>query len=437
MTLLDGVGTESVTAEFVVEPGRLVHELRLPNGVHRSSVPLEAPGEDPRGDWWKAHLQGLVPEYEGGAAEELSVMELFCGPGGLALGFDAAARQLGYEPRSRVAVDQDVEALEVYRANHRTERTSSKSVAMLVDYHVRGAKERARFHYTPELIEPGWEHLVGNVDVILAGPPCQGHSNLNNHSRRVDPRNELYLTVPAMALAVDAPVVVIENVPAVVHDRLGVVAATTALLRDAGYQVSTGVLDAARLGWAQRRSRFFLVARKDRAPIELPTVAEALHDDARPLWWAIGELEDGPDEGFMTEQADFSEENQRRIDWLHDNDEHDLALAERPECHQDGTTYTSVYGRLHSDRPAPTITTGFMTPGRGRYVHPTRRRVITAREAARLQGFPDTYRFQTDPANPPARSKLAKWIGDAVPMPLGHAATISALGAGPIERTTP
>ena len=72
-----------------------------------------------------------------------------------------------------------------------------------------------------------------------------------------------------------------------------------------------------------------------------------------------------------------------------------------------------------------------MTPGRGRYVHPTRRRTLTPREAARLQGFPDTYRFVTDPRCPPSRAKLAKWIGDAVPMPLGYAAALSSVGGDP------
>ena len=74
---------------------------------------------------------------------------------------------------------------------------------------------------------------------------------------------------------------------------------------------------------------------------------------------------------------ELSDANRRRIDWLFDNDAHDLPLSERPDCHRDGTTYNAVYGRLYPDRPAPTITTGFLTPGRGRYIHPTRRRVLT------------------------------------------------------------
>jgi len=132
----------------------------------------------------------------------------------------------------------------------------------------------------------------------------------------------------------------------------------------------------------------------------------------------------------MDMASEMIPENRERVDWLFDNGEYDLPNAWRPECHRGGTTYGAVYGRMWPDKPAPTITTGFMTPGRGRYVHPTRRRTLTPREAARIQGFPDTYRFLADPRYPPKRKDLAKWIGDAVPMPLGYGAALSALGPG-------
>ena len=125
--------------------------------------------------------------------------------------------------------------------------------------------------------------------------------------------------------------------------------------------------------------------------------------------------------------TELTEANRDRIRWLFDNDEHDLALGQRPECHQDGTSYGAVYGRMHADRPAPTITTGYMTPGRGRFVHPTEHRTLTPAEAARLQGFPDDYCFRPAPGRLPSRSQLTKWIGDAVAAPLGYAAALSAL----------
>ena len=85
-----------------------------------------------------------------------------------------------------------------------------------------------------------------------------------------------------------------------------------------------------------------------------------------------------------------------RVHHLFDNDLHDLPDEFGPPSRQGEETnsYTAVYGRMHWDRPAGTITTGFLTPGRGRYIHPTQRRGLTPHEGARIQGFPDTYNFQ-------------------------------------------
>jgi DNA (cytosine-5)-methyltransferase 1 len=69
------------------------------------------------------------------------------------------------------------------------------------------------------------------------------------------------------------------------------------------------------------------------------------------------------------------------------------------------------------DRPSQTITTGFYSMCMGRYVHPSRRRTITAREAARLQYIPDWFRFDTAQH----RTALARMIGNAVPSRLSYA----------------
>lgn len=409
---------------------RLVRRLTTPGISSEASRPWR--GGDPidlAGEWLRGRMAG-DPVSSPTARAALHAVELFCGPGGLALGFDEACSELGASLVSEAAVDQDVGAVEVYAANHGARIRCSKSASELIDYRVRGAAEAAKFAYTPELLEPEWESLVGRVDVVLAGPPCQGHSNLNNKTRRVDRRNELYLTVPAMAVALGADVVVIENVPAVVHDRSQVVASTIQLLQSNGYSVEGGVLSAPAMGWVQTRQRYFLVARRSAAPLPLADVQQLLTDSARSVTWAIGDLVDQPFDDRLHLSIDLSEENRRRIDFLFDNDLYDLPISERPDCHREGTTYGAVYGRLRPDRPAPTITTGFLTPGRGRFIHPTRRRTLTPWEAARLQGFPDGYDFFPNPANPPTKAKLTKWIGDAVPMPLGYAAGISALGNG-------
>jgi DNA (cytosine-5)-methyltransferase 1 len=407
----------------------LTRTLAIGDRSYRSTRKVE-PTADDRGDWWRAYLEGRRDTEEGTPTKPVRVVDLFCGPGGLALGLEEACRELGLPMRSEMAVDQDEDAVRVYSANHVTRRRSTRSVSMLADYQVTGQGDQAAFAYEPEVVEDDMVDLIGGVDVVLAGPPCQGHSNLNNRTRRSDRRNELYLAVPAIAVALEASCVIIENVPAVVHDTRQVVQSTRRLLEDSGYHVETGVLSASKMGWPQSRQRFFLVARRGRPPLPIGLIASGLAQQPRDLWWAINDLVDSADRRIVLPPAELSEENQRRIDWLFDQDAHDLPPSERPDCHKEGTTYNAVYGRLHADRPAPTITTGFMTPGRGRYIHPTRRRVLSAWEAARLQGFPDDYDFHPDPSVPLSKLKVSKWIGDAVPMPLGYGAGLAVLGPG-------
>lgn len=429
--IIDGPATRlGLTQSFSRSGSELTRALAVGGREYQSSIQLGEPTNDDLGDWWRAYLHGSRPEPEIVTTEPVRSIELFSGSGGLGLGFAQACAELGIPHISEFAVDRDDEAVRVYQANHDTRLVSTESASALVDYQVRGTREAARFLYEPELVRPEHHHLIGRTDVLLAGPPCQGHSNLNNRTRRNDRRNELYLTVPAVAVATRAKVVIIENVQAVVHDHLGVVDTAIALLTDAGYHLTTGVLHAAKMGWPQSRQRYFLIGRLDREPLPIASVSEALSSETRPLWWAINDLADAPPDDCMFQQPEFSEENKRRIEWLFANDAFDLPLSERPDCHKDGTTYNSVYGRLYRDRPAPTITTGFMTPGRGRYIHPSRPRVLTPREAARIQGFPDTYNFRPDATSPVFKNQIAKWIGDAVPMPLGYAAGLAALGPG-------
>jgi DNA (cytosine-5)-methyltransferase 1 len=417
----------AVTHERVAD--RVIRTITTPSRSVSSSRLVRSPSADVIGDWLRAYLHGCPPVVDVPLAPSVRTVELFCGPGGLAMGFSEACRELGGRFESEAAVDHDAAAVAVYAANHGSKIRKACSATDLVDYRVKGAGDAAGFRFEPE-VSGELQDLIGKVDAVIAGPPCQGHSNLNNRSRRTDRRNELYFTVPATAVALQADIVIIENVPAVVHDRSQVVASTRQLLESSGYTVESGVLSAGAMGWPQTRRRFFLIGRRSAAPIPLAVVQRALEDQARSVMWAIGDLMDRDFDDRLHLEIALSEENRRRIDWLFENRQFDLPNTERPDCHKDGTTYNAVYGRLHGDRPAPTITTGFLTPGRGRYIHPELRRTLTPWEAARLQGFPDSYDFFPDPRDLPNKLKLTKWIGDAVPMPLGYAAGLSALGNG-------
>jgi DNA (cytosine-5)-methyltransferase 1 len=421
--------------EYEFERNGVAHNLNVGGLRIQSWIATKNRDGDPKGAWWKAYLKGGRPEpLDSAEHAPIRTLDVFCGPGGLANGIGQLAAELGRELVPELIVDQDEEAGQVYAANHGARRVSTASVASLVDFAVRRGSSGSSFLYRPEFLDDSAAQVTFGVDMVLAGPPCQGHSNLNNHTRREDPRNSLYLTAPAIAVAAGAPICIIENVPAVLHDSQQVVAIAEQLFRSEGYEVASGVISASDLGWPQTRKRHFMVACHGSTPVPLGDVVELLgEEEPRSVWWAIEDLADIDSKVLIDKLPELSEENQARINWLFDNDEFDLDLPERPLSHREGTTYTSVYGRMHFDRPAPTITTGFMSPGRGRFIHPTQRRVITAHEAARIQGFPDEYMFTVNPSRPPSRSKLAKWIGDAVPMPLGYAAALSAFAAMPRE----
>ena len=233
-----------------------------------------------------------------------------------------------------------------------------------------GEGEKSRFAYEPEIIDPALAGEVGNIDLFLAGPPCQGHSNLNNKTRREDPRNLLYVTAVALGVGLRARSIVIENVPEVVNDRSDVVNIAKALLKAAGYSwIDSGILAADQMGGAQTRKRYFLVASRVAEPVAeltIKEVAKGLKHAARPLGWAIGDLLSGPSQepktGIMDTTPMLSADNLTRIHHLFDNDLYDLPNEVRPDCHKDGHTYPSVYGRLWWDKPSQTITTGFLTP---------------------------------------------------------------------------
>jgi DNA (cytosine-5)-methyltransferase 1 len=236
----------------------------------------------------------------------------------------------------------------------------------------------------------------------------------------------LFLDAIAIAVALDATAVVVENVPDVVNDRSRVVDTAVALLEDRGFRTTRAVLAANELGLPQTRNRFFLVGSRE-GVLDLEEAAKSLAKHPTDVRWAIADLVDVHEDPVMDSVPALSSDNRRRIEYLFENDLYELPDAMRPVCHRNGHTYPSVYGRLRWDAPAGTITTGFVTPGRGRFIHPSQRRPLTAREAARLQGFPDWFRFVTEGARAPSRSALAKWIGDAVPPLLGYVAALSVL----------
>ena len=349
----------------------------------------------------------------------LGLVDLFSGCGPFTLGAAAAASQFGLKPQVALAVDIDRAASEVFKANFPSARVMTAPVESLFDGELGAPLTET---------ECATRRMVGATHVVLGGPPCQGHSDLNNHTRRNDPRNSLYARMARAIEVLEPDIGIIENVPTVVHSAEGVVDAACNALDDAGYTTATGKVDLSALGVPQRRRRHVLIAAGRSSGVDARTVIDEVlgtSQAARAVGWALGDLVERANGGtpFDTPTT-LSATNAERIRWLFDNDMYDLPNELRPACHQGNHSYVSMYGRLRWDEPAQTITTGFGSMGQGRYVHPNEPRMLTAHEAARLQGIPDYFRFEAA-IN---RTTMRRLIGNAVPPALSETIIRTVLG---------
>lgn len=406
--------TNRVESFHVNERGVVERTVRLHNGESNVSVLVgsesHAPGVISASEAERLYLRSTdrPPDGRGVAVR---CVDLFSGCGGFSLGAQEAARALGRRFRP-LAVDFDSKAAAVFEANFGEGSAIHGDVLELID---RAPGSRT----SPQ--EKLFCRQVGTADLLIGGPPCQGHSALNYRTRHRDDRNELYGVMVRAAEILDPPHVLIENVPGALRDRQGVVQRSIEGLSKLGYQVSHAVLDASRVGVPQSRRRLLVVASKATC-VTAATLETTYQVPERSIRWAIDDLIDKRD-GLLDEPASSAPDTRRRIDYLFDNDLFELPNAQRPPCHRGDHSYVSIYGRLGWNTKAQTITTGFYSMCMGRYVHPSRRRTITAHEAARLQFFPDFFDFS------PARNRgeLSRMIGNAVPSKLSYMSVLELL----------
>lgn len=353
------------------------------------------------------------PKHHLGAAT-VRVADLFSGCGIMSLGVGEACRALEQRMETVVAIDMNRAALKVYADNFPGVMARQENIQALLD---------GEFGAHPTSAEKAFVASVGAIDVLIGGPPCQGHSNLNNHTRRDDPKNGLYARMARFAELFEPSHLIIENVPAVLHDRNKVVTKTQAWLTELGYAVDQATVEVAGLGVAQRRKRHVLVASRVHTP-DVDRWVRALAQPRRSVGWAIGDLRKISHESAFDALGSPSAETKKRIAWLFRHGKFELPDTMRPDCHRlKAHSYKSVYGRMHWDEPAQTITSGFTSMGQGRYVHPMEQRTITPHEAARLQFIPDFFRFDDSIG----RTALSEMIGNAVPAKLAYVLALQLL----------
>jgi DNA (cytosine-5)-methyltransferase 1 len=221
-------------------------------------------------------------------------------------------------------------------------------------------------------------------------------------------------------------VVVIENVAEVWRAYDGQVSkAVVARLEKLGYTVDAGVVNAAWFGIPQLRRRVFFVASRTRQDMRLPLATHAANGiqphlsglvaPATTVWDAISDLPSMGD-GCGTDPCNYAvppTTHYQRALRNGDNTVHDhiarkltsiqlrrikhlgpgQGFKHLPDDVRPAKGYSGAYSRLIADEPARTITRWVFHPGSGRFIHPYDDRVITIREAARLQSFPDWFVF--------------------------------------------
>lgn len=349
------------------------------------------------------------------------VVDLFAGAGGLSLGFERA----GF--RVALAVDSDPGALETYARNR-------EGVECLrADLSEAGPAELA----------PG-----GEFRGVIGGPPCQGFSTVGKREPG-DPRNSLFRAFAAWVERLEPEFYAMENVPGILTMEGGAaVDRVRRAYRRLGYSCQVLDLLAADYGVPQLRRRVFFVGfRGGRAPVhprrthqQDPAQATIFPEDRLPGYLTVSDaLSDilglrpsgGPlpypspprtryqrrlregSEGVRDHLApDHGAEVERRISALAQGEQHsDLP----PWLRLEGLC-ANAYGRLDLGEPAGTITGNAGCPSApGRFVHPTQDRALSVREAARLQSFPDAYRFSG------GRGEMYRQVGNAVPPRLAGA----------------
>ncbi len=191
-------------------------------------------------------------------------------------------------------------------------------------------------------------------------------------------------------------------------------------LRDAEYHIDNEIVNCEDYGIPQHRQRLVLLASK-LGPVHLlsssqfgakrTTVRESIAD-LPPL--QAGEV----DRSDPLHQASaLSELNRKRLEaskpggtWR------DWQMTLVADCHKKktGKSYSSVYGRMSWEEPAPTVTTQFFGFGNGRFGHPQQDRAISLREGAILQSFPKSYEFVPS-GQPIYKKSVGRLIGNAVP----------------------
>ncbi|WHX25656.1 DNA cytosine methyltransferase [Virgibacillus halodenitrificans] len=351
-----------------------------------------------------------------------SVVSLFSGGGGLDLGFQNIGFDIVW------AIDNDKDAVYSYQEN-------------------------LGEHILLEDISNVKEESIPKADIVIGGPPCQSFS-LVGKRRTDDERGQLVWQYLRIINKIKPKLFVFENViglkSAKTSEGALVINDLILAFNELGYNVKWKVLNAADYGVPQRRKRIFLVGTREGVLFNFPkSTHNEYGNDGKKKWVsveeALGDLS-CPNESGVTEystsiQNDFQAKMRKNnssnyvADHITPNlseldkeiishipvggnymNVPDSVPSKRIKKFKETGGRTTCYGRLSPDMPSYTINTHFNRPNVGCNIHYKEKRLISIREALRLQSFPDDYKIKSS-------TKRGKHtvVGNAVPPILSEA----------------
>ncbi|UWR76647.1 DNA cytosine methyltransferase [Phaeobacter inhibens] len=313
--------------------------------------------------------------------EAVDVLDLFCGCGGLSLGF---LNQNG-PTRYRIlgGIDTDPHACQTY---------TSQIGAPAIQEDIGALTDENLLNKAMGKLAPRESSKL----VVVGGPPCQGFSAHRKKDGRSDKRNDLVEQFFRVALRLKPEFIVMENVPEVFDDKHWPnLAKSIERVERAGYRVRARIHNLADYGVPQARFRAIIVARRAGRVFNFPKKEEGLHLTVRDAIGHLPHLQAG--ERSSSDEMHVAPRHTKRILDLIASVPHDGGSRKDadpsllPSCHGSVDGFRDVYGRLAWDKPSISITAKSSTPSCGRFLHPQQDRNISVREAGLLQGFPPDF----------------------------------------------
>lgn len=310
--------------------------------------------------------------------QKYKVIDLFCGIGGFSYGFEMTKK-------FEVVIGADIwnVALNTFKTNHKNTKLINEDLTKMDE------------HF--------WDEYKGKIDVIIAGPPCQGFS-MSGKRQVGDKRNSLFEEVVRITSVVQPKYVVIENVVGLLSMKNSEGQDIKELIKsefnNLGYNAQYKVLNAAEYGVPQARKRVVFLISKD-----YPLVYPKPYLDEKhfvTVGDALGNVDPDGDE-YLEAKTSYQKLMKGKTNKIynHDRRQSNELVTKRmsfipeggnwrdipKELGTGGGVHSNAYKRLDSTKPSVTI----KHAAKAMIIHPWRNRILTVREVARLQSFDDDF----------------------------------------------